>query len=109
MWRSTSVNHTPNHEPSLPAEPDIVIKIRRDSPRPHLQAPTGPGPERERRLGQAPFRERACRGDRASATRQRLVLDAALVRAHPPPRTTAPARDAVAARARRPDGLVGTA
>src|SRR5213592_210230 len=79
MWRIGSVNHTPEHEPSLPLEPYFIVGSVVHPLGLDLEAPAAAGPDGHRMLHQSPFHERAARRYGAGSARQRFRLHSPLV------------------------------
>src|SRR2546425_12460231 len=84
MWTSGLCNHTSEPHSPLPGQPDIVVGAvggLRGSDRQH---PAAAALDVDRQRSESPILNRAGGRHSAGPTRQRLTLDAALVRPHSP-------------------------
>src|SRR6266699_6946113 len=84
MWTNYLCNHPSEHHSALPSQPHVVVRAvggLRGSDRQH---PATAALDVDRQRSEAPILNRAGGRHSAGPTRQRLTLDAALVRSHPP-------------------------
>src|SRR5712691_519512 len=84
MWTSGLCNHTSEHHSPLSGQPDIVVGAVGSLPGSDRQYPAAAALDVDRQRSESPILNRAGGGYSAGPTRQRLTLDAALVRPHPP-------------------------
>src|SRR6266566_10063953 len=84
MWTSPLDNHTPQHELSLPHQPDVFVATPRASLTPDVERAAAARAQAQGQRPKAPVIQGACHRDRPGAARQRFGFDAALVGAHTP-------------------------
>src|SRR2546425_3655759 len=84
MWTNRLCNHPSEHHSALPSQPHVVVRAVGGLHGSDRQHPATAALDVDRQRSEAPILNRAGGRHSAGPTRQRLTLDAALVRPHPP-------------------------